>query len=540
MDNTMSKTPTESTNEDPTSLRTHPGVRRVSRRARPHRSGRDRNSVEPRARTSHRAEIDTPGEIVTQAAAGGLVSIVPGTYQLTEVVNITKAGTKLESDGARRGRRPRCGSRKPRGQCQREGNRSDHRRDHHHRWILDQWQRRRHQHRSRRGPRTVNSTVTGNTAGEGGGINNDGTITVTNSTVDTNTATGKGGGLRDTGKTTVLNSTFSANVASQGGALSIAGTATVTHATIVGNIATSSSSAGVDRNGGSLTVSYSIIGGNFRTNGSPASDCSGTPQLTGLNLVSNSSGCNPVGPIFVAPPTRRGASRQRWPHPHDGTPRRQQSAERCLRHHRHRRHSYVRLRRPNDQRGTKRPDGNRLRTRRLRASRAEGRRQAGRSTRAATPASDSNTVEVGVVSVPSDKIATNSPSEPRLTKTARSMHPACAASVCVASVCAASPSKTSACDRSTPHLSRTPRGRRTALDRTQGQRAPVDRLAFHRAALDRLEVHRASLHRSAIDSAVGDPVTGGRWVGSSPGRNAVQWCPDPIDNPEDISPPGSR
>ncbi len=49
-------------------------------------------------------------------------------------------------------------------------------------------------------------------------------------------------------------------------------------------------------------MSYSIIGGNLRTNGSPASDCSGTPQLTGLNLVSNSSGCNPVGPVFVAPP----------------------------------------------------------------------------------------------------------------------------------------------------------------------------------------------------------------------------------------------
>ena len=148
----------------------------------------------------------------------------------------------------------------------------------------------------------MNSTVTGNTAGEGGGINNDGTITVTNSTVDTNTAGGKGGGLRDTGRTTVLNSTFSANVASQGGALSAAGTTTVTHATVVGNVATSSSSAGVDRNGGSLTVSYSIIGANVRTNGSPASDCSGTPQLTGLNLVSNSSGCNPVGPVFVAPP----------------------------------------------------------------------------------------------------------------------------------------------------------------------------------------------------------------------------------------------
>ena len=45
---------------------------------------------------------------------------------------------------------------------------------------------------------------------------------------------------------------------------------------------------------------YSIIGDNTRDNGSAASDCSGTPDLIGLNLVSNDSGCNPVGPILVA------------------------------------------------------------------------------------------------------------------------------------------------------------------------------------------------------------------------------------------------
>ena len=247
-------------------------------------------------------EIDTPDKIVAGAVAGGLVSIKPGTYQLRAPLDISKAGTRLESAvlgkavvlvGAAGNRVVNVSARNAgatidgitiTGGSLTSGNGGGI-------------------NVARGGVLAlVNSTVTGNSAGDGGGINNDGTITVTNSTIDTNTATGKGGGLRDTGRTTVLNSTFNANVASQGGAMSVAGTATVTHATIVGNVATSSSSAGVDRNGGSLTVSYSVIGGNLRTNGSPASDCSGTPQLTGLNLVSNSSGCNPVGPVFVAPP----------------------------------------------------------------------------------------------------------------------------------------------------------------------------------------------------------------------------------------------
>ena len=149
-----------------------------------------------------------------------------------------------------------------------------------------------------------NSTVTGNTAREGGGINVDsgGTLTIENSTVNANMAERKGGGVRDSGKTTIVNSTFTDNTASQGGAVSTAGTTYITHATIVGNKATSSSSAGIDRNGGIMRVSYSIIGANFRTNGSPASDCSGTPDLLDKNLVSNKSGCNPVGAVLEFPP----------------------------------------------------------------------------------------------------------------------------------------------------------------------------------------------------------------------------------------------
>ena len=62
----------------------------------------------------------------------------------------------------------------------------------------------------------------------------------------------------------IVNSTFNANIASQGGAISSAGRTDIVQSTIVGNVATSSSSAGVDRNGGTLTVRYSIIGNNLR------------------------------------------------------------------------------------------------------------------------------------------------------------------------------------------------------------------------------------------------------------------------------------
>ena len=51
-----------------------------------------------------------------------------------------------------------------------------------------------------------------------------------------------------------------------------------------------------------MRVSYSIIGANFRTNGSPASDCSGTPDLLDKNLVSNKSGCNPIGEVLEFAP----------------------------------------------------------------------------------------------------------------------------------------------------------------------------------------------------------------------------------------------
>jgi predicted outer membrane repeat protein len=66
----------------------------------------------------------------------------------------------------------------------------------------------------------TNSTFSGNTAGDGGGIYNAGNLTVTNSTFSGNSATASGGGIFNIGGTlTVTNSTFSGNSAPSGGGI---------------------------------------------------------------------------------------------------------------------------------------------------------------------------------------------------------------------------------------------------------------------------------------------------------------------------------
>ncbi|HEX8889752.1 MAG TPA: cadherin-like domain-containing protein, partial [Pyrinomonadaceae bacterium] len=91
----------------------------------------------------------------------------------------------------------------------------------------------------------TNTTVSGNTGGSGGsagggGIFNSGTLTVTNSTVSGNSAgtTGPGGGIYSTsGTLTLVNSTVSGNTTptNGGGIYSDSGTATLTNVTVTNN-----------------------------------------------------------------------------------------------------------------------------------------------------------------------------------------------------------------------------------------------------------------------------------------------------------------
>jgi hypothetical protein len=76
----------------------------------------------------------------------------------------------------------------------------------------------------------------GNTASNGGGLNNLGTATMTNCNFTGNTAS-SGGGLNNLGTATMTNCNFTGNTASNGGGLNNLGTATMTNCNLTGNTA---------------------------------------------------------------------------------------------------------------------------------------------------------------------------------------------------------------------------------------------------------------------------------------------------------------
>jgi hypothetical protein len=132
----------------------------------------------------------------------------------------------------------------------------------------------------------------------GGGIFNDGTLTVTNSTISDNSATGfgnnGGGGIFNDGTLMVTNSTISGNSSSNlGGGIktsggSQGGTLTVTNSTISGN-----SAHGSGNNGGGGIDSLSIaatLKNTIVANSPAGGNCSGAPPTdVGNNLDSDTS-----------------------------------------------------------------------------------------------------------------------------------------------------------------------------------------------------------------------------------------------------------
>ncbi len=159
-----------------------------------------------------------------------------------------------------------------------------------------------------------NSTLSGNSAGYfGGGImNNKGTVTVRNSTFSGNSAgngantTGGGGIMNQEGTLTVQNSTFSGNVARVnslgGGILNNNGTVTVQNSTFSGN---SAGAGGGICNWGTLVVTNSTFSGNSASlvGAGIAHDYSGGLLMSMSNtIIANSSSggdCysyNPVTP----------------------------------------------------------------------------------------------------------------------------------------------------------------------------------------------------------------------------------------------------
>ena len=117
------------------------------------------------------------------------------------------------------------------------------------------------------GTLTLNSTtVANNTAsGNGGGVENDGTLTVVDSTITGNSARGSGGGIDNTSSLELQSSTIAANSAAAGGGVS----------TTTGDL---------------VSLVDTIIATNTAANGD--SDVDGTLDSQGNNLIGDSKGAS--------------------------------------------------------------------------------------------------------------------------------------------------------------------------------------------------------------------------------------------------------
>jgi hypothetical protein len=108
-----------------------------------------------------------------------------------------------------------------------------------------------------------NSAFFGGSAGNGGGIANDGTLEVYNSTFSGNSTPTYGGGLFNGGTLVVTNSTISGNSAPSGGAgiYNSNGTLVVNNSTFSGNTSGPNNGGGISNFEGTLTVTNSILTG---------------------------------------------------------------------------------------------------------------------------------------------------------------------------------------------------------------------------------------------------------------------------------------
>jgi hypothetical protein len=151
-------------------------------------------------------------------------------------------------------------------------------------------------------------TIHTNLATQGGGgiftgINSSNTIA--HSAILTNTAVtaSSGGGLQNSGTLTLTNATLSGNSAANGAGIFNTGTAVLTNVTLSGNSA-AGSGGGVRNNSGTLSIGNSIIFGNSAPAGP---DCSGTISSAGNNISSCGGGDINSDPL-LAPLALNGGS----------------------------------------------------------------------------------------------------------------------------------------------------------------------------------------------------------------------------------------
>ncbi|WP_254446759.1 choice-of-anchor Q domain-containing protein [Dolichospermum sp. UHCC 0259] len=138
----------------------------------------------------------------------------------------------------------------------------------------------------------LGTTIKNNTADSGGGIQSSGTLTISNSTIYNNTSQGFGGGIYHSGTTSLINSTVSGNQADySGGIYASDGILNIFNSTITQNAADETYSfyvGGIDNRRASFNLKNSIVAGNI--GGSP--DLEGNINGNNNNLIGNLSGAS--------------------------------------------------------------------------------------------------------------------------------------------------------------------------------------------------------------------------------------------------------
>ncbi len=137
----------------------------------------------------------------------------------------------------------------------------------------------------------VGLAITGGSSVDyGGGIENDGMLTVTNSTIDYNSASQFGGGIGNGGTLTVTNSTIADNSAFYAGGIGNGGTMTVTNSTIDNNTVFGNGGGGIGT-WSTMTVTNSTIAGNsaLTIGGGIVNDMPGTLTVTNSTIAGNSA-----------------------------------------------------------------------------------------------------------------------------------------------------------------------------------------------------------------------------------------------------------
>ncbi|CAN1211352.1 Filamentous haemagglutinin FhaB/tRNA nuclease CdiA-like TPS domain-containing protein [Tumidithrix helvetica PCC 7403] len=140
----------------------------------------------------------------------------------------------------------------------------------------------------------ANSILSGNTAQTGGGFFGIGAVTLTNSTISGNFASNNGGGIANVGAVTLTNSTVSGNSASNnGGGITNIGAITLTNSTVSGNFA--GNNGGGIANVGAVTLTNSTVSGNSASNNGGGITNIGAVTLTNSTVSGNFAGNNGGG-----------------------------------------------------------------------------------------------------------------------------------------------------------------------------------------------------------------------------------------------------